>query len=144
MIYSTIDLHHVECFSCAWLLKRKAFLLDSFKKTIKTVLLYLQLFHQMCSQCLSLFSWNWYHFFKWIRGVAITLWVRQVVEPLYVRYDFFSTLVYNLFRKLYQVKSNVKTVELKKRQTFLFQHPTCYGCVFYHIIQLLVITLTSR
>ena len=41
----------------------------------------------------------------------------------------------NIYSKnLHQVKSNVRTVmKLIKRQIFLFQHPTCYRCVFYHI-----------
>jgi hypothetical protein len=49
----------------------------------------------------------------------------------------------NLFKKPYQFKSNFRTVKLMRRQLFLYQHRTYCRGVFYHIIQMLVFTLTT-
>ena len=45
-------------------------------------------------------------------------------------------------KKIIKLNRMYGRLNLWNGQNFLFQHPTCYRCVFYHRIQILVITLT--
>ena len=68
-------------------------------------------------------------------GVAVGIALLSSILYLYYLYYDYIYILYIYSKKLYEMKSKVRTVEHIKLQIFLFQNPTC--SLFYHIIQTL-------